>query len=51
MTVQQAIQLLLNIDNKDKELCFSRQFGEQENGDTLDLNEIIEYDDCVMLTD
>lgn len=49
MTVQELIERLSNINNKDLEVCFPYSHGTDESGNPLSVTEVSTYDDCVII--
>lgn len=49
MTVEELINKLSKVDDKTKEVNFPYSQGTQENGQPLKVNDISEFDDCVII--
>lgn len=49
MTVQELIERLLNISNKDLEVCFPYSHGTDGSGNPLSINAVSTYNDCVIV--
>ena len=49
MSVQELIEKLSNISNKDLEVCFPYSHGTDESGNPLKVIQVSEYDDCVIV--
>lgn len=49
MTVQNLIERLLNISNKDLEVCFPYSHGTDDSGNPLSINAVSMYNDCVIV--
>ena len=49
MSVQELIEKLSNISNKDLEVCFPYSHGTDESGNALRVIQVSEYDDCVIV--
>ena len=49
MSVQELIEKLSNISNKDLEVCFPYSHGTDESGNPLRVIQVSEYDDCVVV--
>ena len=49
MSVQELIEKLSNISNKDLEVCFPYSHGTDESGNPLRDIQVSEYDDCVIV--
>lgn len=51
MTVQELIDELSKVKDKTKEVNFPYSHGRQENDQPMMVNDIFEYDDCVVIYD
>lgn len=49
MSVQELIEKLSNISNKDLEVCFPYSHGTDKSGNPLRVIQVSEYDDCVIV--
>ena len=49
MTVQELIDRLSTIKNKDLEVCFPYSYGTDETGNPLSINEVSTYDDVAIV--
>ena len=49
MTVQELIEELSKIKNNHQSVCLSRDYGERENGEPIEVEFITEYQDCVVI--
>ena len=49
MSVQELIEKLSNISNKDLEVCFPYSHGTDDSGNPLRVIQVSEYDDCVIV--
>ena len=49
MTVQELIDELSKVKNKHQTVCLSLDYGEQENGDPIDVEFITEHQDCITI--
>lgn len=49
MSVQELIEKLSNISNKDLEVCFPYSHGTDDSGNPLRVTQVSAYNDCVIV--